>query len=63
LRAFTGIEGIDREMGFRHPSIVVVAGPPGSGRTTVLTKVAATRLAAGDSVAFFSFDDVADHVL
>jgi KaiC/GvpD/RAD55 family RecA-like ATPase len=61
--SFTGIECIDREMGFRHPSIVVVAGPPGSGRTAVLTKVAATRLAAGDSVAFFSFDDVADHVL
>jgi hypothetical protein len=53
VESFTGIEGINREMGFRHPSIVVVAGPPGSARTTVLTKLAATRLAAGDSVALF----------
>jgi len=60
---FTGIESIDQEIGFRYPSVVVIVGPPGSGRTTVLTKLAATRLAAGDSVAFFSFEDLADHVL
>ena len=51
VASFTGVEVIDEEIGFRHPSIVVVSGPPGSGRTTVLTKLAATRLAAGDSVA------------
>jgi KaiC/GvpD/RAD55 family RecA-like ATPase len=47
VASFTGVEVIDEEIGFRHPSIVVVSGPPGSGRTTVLTKLAATRLAAG----------------
>jgi hypothetical protein len=31
VASFTGVEVIDEEMGFRHPSIVVVSGPPGSG--------------------------------
>lgn len=62
VEGVTGIESIDQEISFRYPSIVVVVGPPGSGRTTILTKLAATRLAAGDSVAFFSFDHMADHV-
>ena len=58
----TGMEGIDREISGRYPLSMLVMGPPGSGRTSLLTKLAATRLKAGDSVGFFAFDDVADHI-
>jgi len=58
----TGLEGVDREIRGRYPITILVMGPPGSGRTSLLTMLAATRLKAGDSVAFFAFDDIADHV-
>lgn len=62
VEKFSGIRGIDLEIGGKYPISLAVIGPPGSGRTTLLTRVAATRLVDGDSVAFFAFDDVADHI-
>ncbi|MEM3096189.1 MAG: RAD55 family ATPase [Nitrososphaerota archaeon] len=62
VEVVTGVDAIDREMDGRYPISVVVKGPPGSGRTSLLTRLASTRLKQGDGIAFFAFDDPVEHV-
>ncbi|MDJ0272426.1 MAG: RAD55 family ATPase [Aigarchaeota archaeon] len=58
----TGVEGIDREIGLRYPSVVAVVGPSGSGRSTLLARLAAHRLSAGDGVVMFSLHDTVEEM-
>ncbi|MEM4328846.1 MAG: RAD55 family ATPase [Candidatus Caldarchaeum sp.] len=58
----TGVEGIDREIGLRFPSVVAVVGPTGSGRSTLLARLTAHRLSAGDGVVMLSLHDTLDEL-
>nr|BAJ49529.1 hypothetical protein HGMM_F08G03C28 [Candidatus Caldarchaeum subterraneum] len=58
----TGVEGIDREIGLMYPSVVAVVGPSGSGRSTLLARLSAHRLSAGDGVVMFSLHDTVEEL-
>ncbi len=58
----TGVEGIDREIGLSVPSVVAVVGPTGSGRSTLLARLAAQCLSAGDGVVILSLHDTLDEL-
>ncbi|MDW8084050.1 MAG: ATPase domain-containing protein [Candidatus Caldarchaeum sp.] len=57
-KILTGIEVLDSQLdnGLPYPAAIVVMGPAGTGRTTILCRIAQTLLLKNDGVLFFSID-------
>lgn len=54
----TAVAAIDEvlEAGLPYPSVIAFFGPAGSGRTTIVTKMALTRILTGEAVVYLSVD-------
>jgi len=58
----TGVREIDKEVGgIPYPAAILVMGPGGSGKTGFVSQFCATRLEAGDSIAWFCLEYSAEY--
>ncbi len=57
-RAQTGVKGLDKMLGggFLHGDAILVAGSPGTGKTTLGMHFAAAGVAAGESTVYVTFE-------